>query len=138
MGGSGLARGARIFLGLCAAATLAIGIHMARPWGDNDAYQGAKDYLVLAAMLLWALFPLGALALATHIFRSSPRARAVLCIGAIGIGLAGMAAYVDVAFVHRDAQGGLAFVSVPVLQWIGTLGLLAVCAVLQRLRRPVA
>lgn len=119
----------------CAVATLGIGIHMAQPWGDNYAYQGARAYLQLAAMLLWAIAPYVALALGARLFRTSGRARLACCIGAIVIGLAGVYAYVDTAFIHPDAQGGLSFIAVPVLQWIAVLGLWAACAAMHWLGR---
>ena len=42
----------------------------------------------------------------------------------------GLVAYVDAAFVHLDAQGGLVFVFAPLLQWAAVAALGVGCALL--------
>ena len=62
------------FIAACSAAglaTVAIGIHMARPWGDNYAYRDASGYGVLALMLLWAVSPYAGLAFGLRLLRRS-------------------------------------------------------------------
>lgn len=125
----------RVFLGLVIAATLGLAIDMARPWGDNYAYQGIADYLRLAAFLLWAISPLAALAAGAGLFRHARMASRVYVAGAIVIALAGVFAYVDAALLHPDAQGGLVFLFAPLFQWAAVLCLGAVCAVMRRATR---
>jgi hypothetical protein len=124
-----------LLLGLCAVATLAIALYMARPWGDNHAYQDASGYRFLGGMLPWAVSPYAALALGARLLRRSRVALQVLAGGALLIGLAAMVAYVDAAFVHLDPQGGLVFVFAPLVQWAGVLALSVLCTVL-RLWKP--
>jgi len=121
----------RVLLLVLAVATLGIGVYMAQPWGDNYAYQDASGYLSLAAMLLWAVSPLAGLAVAARWFRSPRWTLAVFAVGAAAIGVLGVLAYIDVAFVHPDAQGGLAFLTIPVVQWLAALCLFAVCTLLR-------
>lgn len=121
----------RVFLGLCAVATLAIALTMARPWGDNYAYQEASGYGVLALMLLWAVSPYAGLALGLRLLRRSRVASRVFAGGALAIGVLALAAYVDAAFVHLDAQGGLVFVFAPLLQWAAVAALGVACALLR-------
>lgn len=121
----------RVVLLVFAVTTLGIGVYMAQPWGDNYAYQDASGYLSLAAMLLWAISPLAGLAVAARWFRSSRWVLATFAAGAAVIGLVGVLAYIDVAFVHPDAQGGLAFLTIPVAQWLAAMCLAAVCALLR-------
>lgn len=125
----------RVFLGLVVAAMVGLAIDMARPWGDNYAYQGIADYLRLAAFLLWAISPLAALAVGAGLFRRARMASRVFVAGAIVIALAGVFAYVDAALLHPDAQGGLVFLFAPLFQWGAVLCLGAVCAVLRHWAR---
>ena len=120
----------RVLLGLCAAAVLALGLHMARPWGDNYAYREASSYLVLGGLLLWALSPYAGLALGAGVFKRWNVARRVFAAGAACVGMGGLLVYADVAFVHPDAQGGLAFLTVPLAQLAATAGLAAIAAIL--------
>ena len=124
-----------LFLLLCTVATVAIGIHMARPWGDNYAYQDASGYGVLALMLLWAVSPYPGLALGLRLLRGSRVAARVFAGGALILAIPGLVAYVDAAFVHLDAQGGLVFVFAPLLQWAG-LAALGMAGALLRLWKP--
>jgi hypothetical protein len=109
--------------------TLTLMIYMARPWGDNDAYQNLSGYGLLLAIAVWATL--------TYLVLFIVAKRAVLfktkeilvLIGALMISVGGIAAYVDAIWLHPDAQGGLAFIVVPFYQWI-ILGLLAVLQLL--------
>ena len=120
-----------LFLLLCTVATVAIGIHMARPWGDNYAYQDASGYGVLALMLLWAVSPYAGLAFGLRLLRRSRDASRVFAGSAPILAIPGLVAYVDAAFVHLDAQGGLVFVFAPLLQWAAVAALGVACALLR-------
>ena len=120
-----------LFLLLCTVATVAIGIHMARPWGDNYAYQDASGYGVLALMLLWAVSPYAGLAFGLRLLRRSRVASRVFAGSAPILAIPGLVAYVDAAFVHLDAQGGLVFVFAPLLQWAAVVALGVGCALLR-------
>ena len=120
-----------LFLLLCTVATVAIGIHMARPWGDNYAYQDASGYGVLALMLLWAVSPYAGLAFGLRLLRRSRVASRVFAGSAPILAIPGLVAYVDAAFVHLDAQGGLVFVFAPLLQWAAVVALGVACALLR-------
>lgn len=115
------------------AATVGLGIHMARPWGDNYAYQDLAGYATLAGLLLWAISPLTALAWGAGAFRHPRIVRGVFGVGSAGIGVLGSLAYLDAALLHPDAQGGLAFLFVPLVQWGAVLCLGAACALLRRM-----
>lgn len=125
----------RIFLALVVAATVGLALHMARPWGDNYAYQDASGYLALAGFLLWAVSPMAMLAWAAGLFGGSGTAMAVFATGSACIALVGVHAYIDAAVLHPDAQGGLVFVFVPLVQWGVATCLLAACLLLRRLSR---
>ena len=120
-----------LFLLLCTVATVAIGIHMARPWGDNYAYQDASGYGVLALMLPWAVSPYAGLAFGLRLLRRSRVASRVFAGSAPILAIPGLVAYVDAAFVHLDAQGGLVFVFAPLLQWAAVAALGVACALLR-------
>jgi hypothetical protein len=103
--------------------TLTLMIYMARPWGDNYAYQSLSGYAWLLGFAVWATLPyLIILLLARKAFQSQAN-KLLVIIGALIISLGGVALYIDAAFLHRDPQGGLAFSAVPCYQWI-ILGLL--------------
>lgn len=125
----------RVFLCLVMAASVALAIHMARPWGDNYAYQDFSGYVGLGMFMLWAIAPLAALAWAGGWFRPARIASWVYAVGAGGIALSGLYAYVDAALVHLDPQGGLVFLFVPMVQWVAVFGLGVVCLVLRRVAR---
>lgn len=122
----------RLFLGVAMAATVLLGVWMARPWGDNDAYQDISGYLRLSAFLLWATSPLAMLALMAGAFRRSRVSPVAFAVGAACIALAGIVAYAN-ALLFPDAQGGLAFLFVPLAQWGAAACLVAVCCAVDRL-----
>ena len=125
----------RSLLCMAMAASVALAIHMARPWGDNYAYQDASGYVALAMFMLWAISPLAALAWAATWFRQAWVASWVYAIGAGAIALFGLHAYVDAALIHLDPQGGLVFLFMPMVQWVAAFVLAAVCALLRRVLR---
>ena len=86
---------------------------------------------MLALMLLWAVSPYAGLALGLRLLRRSRVASRVFAGGALAIGVLALAAYVDAAFVHLDAQGGLVFVFAPLLQWAAVAALGVACALLR-------
>lgn len=125
----------RVLSGAAMAASVGLAIHMARPWGDNYAFQHASDYVALVLFLLWAISPLAALAWAARWFRQPRIASWVYAIGAGAIALFGLYTYVDAALIHLDPQGGLVFLFMPMVQWVAALVLAAVCALLVRVLR---
>lgn len=91
---------------------------MARPWGDNYAYQSLSGYAWLLGFAVWATLPyLMVLFLARKVVASRANIFIVI-IGALIISLGGVALYVDAALLHRDPQGALVFIAVPFYQWI--------------------
>jgi hypothetical protein len=114
---------------------IGIGIHMAQPWGDNYAYQDASGYGRLALFLLFAIAPYIAMLLCLRLFAGADRIAAAFAFGAALIGVAGVAAYFATAFVHPDAQGGLIFLFMPVIQLVAGVALLMICVLWLRLAR---
>jgi hypothetical protein len=107
---------------------------MARPWGDNNTYQSLSGYAWLLGFAVWATLPylmIIFLARKAFSFRAN---NFIVIIGALIISLGGVALYIDAAWLHRDHQGALVFIAVPLYQWI-ILGLLAVLLFLFRKRQ---
>jgi hypothetical protein len=103
--------------------TLALLIYMARPWGDNYAYQSLSGYALLLGLAVWVTLPyLTILFLARKAggFRAN---LLIVAFGALILSAGGVFLYVDAAFLHRDPPGGLVFFAVPCYQWI-IIGLL--------------
>ena len=116
----------RLLLAAATASTLGLALYMARPWGDSFARSGS-DWLLLGGFMLWAVSPLAMLAWMAGGFDRTRIAMTLLATGAACIALAGVYAYVDAAVLHPDAQGGLAFVFVPLAQWAVVLCLGGAC-----------
>jgi len=98
--------------------TLALMIYMARPWGDNYAYQSLSGYAWLLGFAVWATLPYLMILLLARRAWTSRASSLVVITGALIISLGGVALYVDAALLHPDPQGGLAFIAVPFYQWI--------------------
>ena len=98
--------------------TLAVGIYMAQPWGDNYAYQSLGDYVVLLIMLSWATAPY--LYIFHHARRASlPEAAAISnIVAALVVCVGGIYLMVDAGFINIDAQGGLILIVLPFYQWL--------------------
>ncbi len=128
-----LLRTLRIMLVLAIAAGAGLALSLARPW-SGPAAEDTAGHLALAAFIAWAASPLAALAAAAGWFGQARTALRVFAAGAGCIALAGLLAYADVR-VHPDAQGGLAFVFVPLVQWAAALVLAAACLLLRRRAR---
>jgi hypothetical protein len=114
--------------------TLTLMVYMARPWGDNNTYQSLSGYAWLLGFAVWATLPylmIIFLARKAFSFRAN---NFIVIIGALIISLGGVALYIDAAWLHRDHQGALVFIAVPLYQWI-ILGLLAVLLFLFRKRQ---
>jgi hypothetical protein len=90
----------------------------AQPWGNNYAYQDISGYLTLLLFMTWSVTPY------LYLFHSSRlnskiriknmlRTVIAFIICVIGIGI-----FLDVTFIHRDAQGGLVFLILPIFQWL--------------------
>ena len=99
-------------------ATIVLGIYMARPWGDNYAYENLTGYLGLFAFLAWACGPYIYLIWISRT-RSSMRASAISRLAvALLVCVGGIVILIDTAFIHIDAQGGLIFIFLPIYQWL--------------------
>ena len=92
---------------------------------------------VLLVLVLCAAATLG-VALGIRLLRDTSLASRVFAVAAVVIGLVGVYAYVDAAFLHPDAQGGLVFLFMPLVQWIAVMCLLAVCVGLRHWSRRAA
>jgi hypothetical protein len=91
--------------------TLALMIYMARPWGDNYAYQSMSGYILLLGFAVWATIPyLMVLSLARRAFASQANKLPVVIVALI-ISFGGVALYVDAALWHPDPQGALVLIS---------------------------
>ena len=106
-----------------ALATIALMAYMAKPWGDNYAYQNLSGYAWLLALAVWATLPYLMILFLARKASASKANQVLLVLGALIISGGGVALYVDAAFFHRDPQGGLAFFAVPGYQWL-IIGLL--------------
>jgi len=115
-------------VGISAFAVIIIGVVMAQPWGDNYVYQDAKGYVALGLMLLFALVPYVGLLLCSRLFVRSVGASRSFMIGALLISIVGVAGYFHTAFINLDAQGGLIFLVMPVLQLLAGFTLVVSCA----------
>lgn len=73
----------------------------------------------MVGLIAWCVSPYVVVALAARAPRAS--LSAALALLATTIAVAGFAAvvYVDAFFIHLDAQGGLVFLFVPIVQWLG-------------------
>jgi hypothetical protein len=107
---------------------------MAQPWGSNYAYQDFFGYLLLAVFIAFDLSPNIGLAFLSLRFKRSIAAFVCFAVGASVISLGGAFAYFDVAFINIDAQGGLVFLFMPIVQWLAILLLLGVCALIALFR----
>ncbi len=104
--------------------TLTLMIYMAQPWGDNYAYKSLAGYAWLLGFALWAILPyLMTFFLVKRAFKSQIH-KLIVMIGALIISIGGVALYVEAVWLHPDPQGALAFIAVPLYQWI-VLGVLA-------------
>jgi hypothetical protein len=98
--------------------TLALMIYMARPWGDNPAYQSLSGYAGLLGFAVWTTLPYF---MTLFIALKTSRVRVGKLIDIIVtliITVGGVALYVDAAFLHPDPQGALVLIAVPLYQWI--------------------
>jgi hypothetical protein len=96
--------------------TLGLGLHASQPW-DNEAGNTLTDYLSLMMFLGWSLLPyIGMFVLIN------------LCLGkkiVFGVSVAGSSLVVilsalalwDGLITHVDAQSGLLFLFLPIVQW---------------------
>lgn len=130
--GSRLLPPLRVFLLAAIAVTVGVALYMAQPWDDPATYGAMAGWLPLAGFVLWAASPLAMLAWSAAAFARVPLAMAVFAAGATAIAFTGLHAYAGVAFFEPDAQSGLAFVFVPLVQWGGALCLGGACLWLRR------
>jgi hypothetical protein len=98
--------------------TLSLMTYMAQPWGDNYPYQSLSGYAWLLGYAVWATLPyLMLLFMAQKAFPSKV-IKFINIVGTLVVTFGGVALYLDAAFLHRDPQGGLVFIAVPLYQWI--------------------
>jgi hypothetical protein len=117
--------GLRIIVLSAALITVTLMVYMARPWGDNYAYQSLSGYILLLGFAVWATLPYFA---TLFLARKAVEANAnfiMVVIGSFLISFGGLALYVIATFIERDPQGGLVFLAVPCYQWIILGGLTA-------------
>ena len=100
---------------------------------------GGGDLLDAAGLgfVAWALLPYVVLAVGLSRFWSA-RAGAAGLAGAAVVVLGAAALYADAIWLHPDAQGGLAFVTVPVVQLAVVLATVGLAWVLHRRRGAAA
>lgn len=104
--------------------TLILMVYMAQPLGDNYAYQSLLGYAWLLGFAVWAILPyVMVIFLVRRAFQSQAH-KLIVMVGALILSVVGVAFYMDAAFLHRDPQGALVFMAVPIYQWI-ILGFLA-------------
>jgi hypothetical protein len=114
----------RLIALFAALVTLTLMVSMARPWGDNHAYQSLSGYAGLVAFAVWATLSYLMIIFLTGKAVASYANNFVVIIAALIISLGGVALYVDAAWLNQAPQGALVFIVVPFYQLI-TLGLLA-------------
>ena len=99
-------------------ATIAVAIYMARPWGDNYAYQEIAGYIALLLFILWACSPYCYFLANTRNYPDSAPLAVSNLIAALLVCIGGLYLLADAAFIHIDAQGGLIFIFLPIYQWL--------------------
>ena len=104
--------------------TLTLMILMARPWGDNCAYQSLSGYAWLLAFVVWATLPYLVILFLARKALPSRMHNLMVLIGALAVSLGGVALYVDAAWLQPDPQGALVFIAVSLYQWV-ILGIVA-------------
>ena len=80
----------------------------------------------MIGLLAWCVSPYASIAVVARKPRAS--ASSAIALLATALVVAGFAAvvYVDAFFIHLDAQGGLVFLFVPIVQWMGAaIGIVA-------------
>jgi hypothetical protein len=92
-------------------------IYMAQPWGDNYAYQSPWGYAGLLVLAVWASSPY---LMILFLNRKTSQVQAIKLADIIGTLIISLSVllYVDAVFLHPDPQGGLAFITVPLYQWL--------------------
>jgi hypothetical protein len=104
--------------------TLILMTYMAWPWNDHYAYHNLSGYAWLLGLAGWATLPYLMLLFSAPKASRSKAKKIIHIVGTSVITLGGVALYLDAAFFHPDPQGGLAFMAVPLYQWLA-LGFLA-------------
>jgi hypothetical protein len=112
------------FIVLIALITLILMMLAARPWGGNEAYQNAVDYLILLGFILWTVSPFVGLFFLSRRPLKHAVESIVQIIFVLLICLGGLGLIVNSMYLHPDAQGGLIFLSLPFIQWL-LVGVLA-------------
>lgn len=96
--------------------TLIIGVYMASPWGNNDAYESPLNYLLLGIFLLWAVNPF--IFIATRRNKLGKFLQLSRLVSVVIIGVGGVLALITSAFINVDPQGGLVLLFLPIYQWL--------------------
>src|SRR5690606_9651187 len=121
-----------------AAANFAVAMMALAARGSDGGLEQIIWFVLFGGWAVSPHFPLGCFSLIALYCKLFDRVRdSIFLSGSILIGAFGLVAYVDAMYVHPDAQGALAFLFVPVLQWIAvfvTIGIAAVVGLFRRRR----
>jgi len=98
--------------------TLWAAVYMARPWGDNYAYQTPADYASFMGVLGWAASPYLFFLAALRSDKAQKRFAVIRLAAALVVCGAGLLVVLRSAMVAPDAQGGLMFLFLPLYQWL--------------------
>lgn len=116
--------------------TLALLIYMAQPGGNNHTYQSFSGYIWLLGFAVWAILPYLMLFLMAKKVLYSTIKKLIFIIGTLIISIGGVALYVDAALLHRDPQGALVFIAVPLYQWMIVALLAGIHLVVRKSQSP--
>lgn len=107
-------------------ATLALLLYLSWPWGENVVRLEASDYFGLLSLALWAISPY--LPLLARASKNQPsRAGNVVMLAGVAVIIgAGLGLYLDIIWRHPAPLSALAFLAVPVYQWVAALALMLV------------
>jgi hypothetical protein len=96
--------------------SLFLSLYAAQPWDDNYAYQTTRDYIILALLNLWVLFPFILLYLINKAYQHSAR-HMRLMFGACFIGSIGAACiYIKSIMYSTSSTSSLIFLFLPAYQ----------------------
>lgn len=103
--------------------TLAMMLFAGRPWQwELPSLLGWIGFML--GFGIWAISPYLMLCVKAKKLNNTARQFLTLLLGAMLIGAFGAYGIIDAMFIHPDAQGAIAFIVIPFLQWLG------VCAVI--------
>jgi hypothetical protein len=116
------------------AVTVGFVIYAAQPWVEREPAVVSGSGVFLVLLSVWAASPyIGALLMVRRIRKSGTAERIEVILLAL-VCLLGPALVVEATMGRGGAQGGLGFVFLPFLQWVGVGVIAAVFAVVRRRR----